>query len=227
MVMRSVIPGIWNPLAYVGGGGLALQWYAREFSNHQERGDSPGEFDDELFASAGEAPAGCDGLLFSPHLGGRVCPAGPEMRGAWIGFSWAHTRKHFFRAILESVGYEYAWYLRILRELAPELNLLEARVIGGGAKSEIWNQIKSDILSVPYAQLGRKECATWGSAMIAGKASGLISDLAATATALAPLGGKVFSPNPDLRATYDATLERYLCWQQRLKAGFEADDNRN
>ena len=69
------------------------------------------------------------------------------MRGAWIGFSWAHTRKHFFRAILESIGYEYAWYLRILRGLSPELNLVDARVIGGGAKSETWNQIKSDILS--------------------------------------------------------------------------------
>ena len=31
------------------------------------------------------------------------------------------------RAILESVAYEYAWYLRILRELAPELALVEAR----------------------------------------------------------------------------------------------------
>ena len=227
IVMRSVIPGIWNPLAYVGGGGLALQWYGREFSNNQNRGGSPDDFYDELFASASEAPAGCDGLLFSPHLGGRICPAGPEMRGAWIGFSWAHTRNHFFRAILESIGYEYAWYLRILRGLSPELNLVEARVIGGGAKSETWNQIKSDILSVPYAQLAREECATWGSAMIAGKASGLITDLAGTATDLASLAGKVSSPNSALRAIYDAALENYLCWQQRLKTGFETYDKRN
>ena len=39
MVMRSVVPGIWNPLAYVGGGGLALGWYGREFSEH--RGTQP------------------------------------------------------------------------------------------------------------------------------------------------------------------------------------------
>ena len=65
------------------------------------------------------------------------------MRGAWIGFSWGHTRKHFIRAVLESIGYEYAWYLRILRGLAPQLDLIGARVIGGGAKSEAWNQIKA------------------------------------------------------------------------------------
>jgi len=129
--------------------------------------------------------------------------------------------------MLESIGYEYAWYLRILRELAPELNLIGARVIGGGAKSEAWNQIKADILSVSYQQLALKECATWGSALIAGKASGVIPDLAEMATALVPLSGKLVSPNPALRATYDAALERYLCWQTKLRTGFEAYDQPN
>jgi xylulokinase len=227
IVMRSVVPGIWNPLAYVSGGGLALGWYAREFSINNGPIVDFDESYEELIASATGAPPGCDGLLFSPHLGGRTCPATPRMRGAWIGFSWGHTRRHFFRAILESIGYEYAWYLRILRELAPELNLIGTRVIGGGAKSEAWNQIKADILSVSYQQLALKECATWGSALIAGKACGVISDLAEVATALVPLSGKLVSPNPALRATYDGALERYLCWQTKLKTGFEAYDQPN
>jgi xylulokinase len=206
---------------------LALKWYGQKFSNHPERGAGWDESYDELFASALKAPPGCDGLLFSPHLGGRVCPAAPEMRGAWIGFSWGHTREHFFRAIVESIGYEYAWYLRILRRLAPELSLIGARVIGGGARSEAWNQIKADILSVPYQQLARKECATWGSALVAGKASGVITDIAEAAAATAPLEGMVLSPNPGLRATYDAAVERYLHWQEMLKSGFENYDQSN
>jgi xylulokinase len=227
IVMRSVVPGIWNPLAYVGGGGLALGWHEREFSANQEDAESSDGSYDELIASAVEAPPGCDGLLFCPHLGGRVCPSAPRMRGAWIGFSWGHGRKHFSRAILESIGYEYAWYLRILRELAPDLNLLGVRVIGGGAQSEAWNQIKSDILSVSYERLAHKECATWGSALIAGKAAGLIPELAEAATALAPLTGKVLTPNPSLRGTYDTALQRYLHWQANLQTGFEAHDGRN
>ena len=227
--MRSVVSGVWNPLAYVSGGGLALAWYGREFRKgceHRDDDDSD-ELYDELIASALQAPPACDGLLFSPHLSGRVCPAAPQMRGAWLGFSWTHTRRHFSRAILESVGYEYAWYLRILRELVSDLKVSRARAIGGGAKSEAWNQIKSDILSVPYEPLSCNECATWGSALIAGKACGLIADLAEAATFLAPVAGKVVSPNPALRGTYDAALERYLCWQERLKAGFEAYDQSN
>jgi xylulokinase len=227
MVMRSVVPGIWNPLAYVGGGGLAPDWFGRLFSDCHPEGVASDEAYAELFAQAMDVPAGCDGLQFSPHLGGRVCPAAPEMRGAWIGFSWTHTRKHFFRAILESIGYEYAGYLRILRELAPELKLVEARVIGGGARSQTWNQIKADILSIPYVQLPRGECATWGSALIAGKASGLISNLAEAATDLAPRAEMILSPNPAPRATYDASFEQYLEWQSKLKAGFENHEKDN
>ena len=61
------------------------------------------------------------------------------MRGAWVGTSWSHSQAHFARSILESVAYEYAYYLKILLELLPELKLVEARVVGGGARSGVWN----------------------------------------------------------------------------------------
>ena len=89
IVMRSVVPGVWNPLAYVGGGGLAVQWFGRSFAADGSKAGGA----DEFFAAVTDAPPACDGLLFSPHLGGRVCPAAPGMRGAWLGFSWGHTRK--------------------------------------------------------------------------------------------------------------------------------------
>ena len=69
LVMRSVIPGVWNPLAYIGGGGLALRWFRDQFSG--------GDYD-AMFQEANQAPAGCDDLLFSPHLGGRVCLPPPR-----------------------------------------------------------------------------------------------------------------------------------------------------
>lgn len=185
LTMRSVIPGLWHPLAYIAGGGIALRWFRDQFYN-TERGRPllPG---DNLYAAmirtAAAVPPGADGLFFSPHLGGRICPAAPEMRGAWIGFSWGHTQAHFFRAVLESVAYEYATYLRILQDLIPEFSLLEARAVGGGSKSAAWNQLKADILQVPYRRLQRTELGTWGAALIAGKAVGVFDDLRAAAAA--------------------------------------------
>ncbi len=114
LTMRSVIPGLWNPLAYIAGGGQALRWFRDEFELEAVAGKDPDAAYAAMIAEAMDVPPGADGLFFSPHLGGRICPATPEMRGAWLGFSWGHSRAHFFRAVLESVAYEYAWYLSIL-----------------------------------------------------------------------------------------------------------------
>ena len=196
LTMRSVIPGLWNPLAYIGGGGIALRWFRDQFFNttHGKVIPTSEELYPEMISLAETVAPGSEGLFFSPHLGGRICPSSPEMRGAWVGVSWSHSQAHFARAILESVAYEYAYYLKILMELLPELKLVEARVVGGGARSGVWNQIKADVLNVPYQRLKGNEFGAWGAAMIAGKAAGLINDLAAHAEANRPAERKSFLP---------------------------------
>lgn len=220
LTMRSVVPGLWNPLAYVAGGGQALNWFGERFgapmSGVVEGDGGVGASLGALLEQAAEAPPGADGLFFSPHLGGRVCPATPEMRGAWLGFSWSHRPEHFLRAILESVAFEYAYYLTILREYIPDLALSEARVIGGGARSALWNQIKADVLGVPFQRLQRSEFGTWGSAMIAGKAVGIYDDLAAVAAEHAQPAGEPFYPNERRHALYQPLVQRYIEIQQEL-----------
>ena len=222
LTMRSVIPNLWNPLAYIGGGGQALRWYRDNFYNHS-RGTTL-ELEEDLYpeviALARRAPAGCDGLFFSPHIGGRICPSTPEMRGAWIGFSWSHSQAHFARAILESIAYEYAYYLSILRNALPNLALFEARVIGGGARSTDWNQMKADILEVPYRRLQRSEFGTWGSAMLAGKAVGVFDDLAEVATQFADPSAKVLMPRSERSEIYRPTVKKYIALQSILAETF-------
>jgi xylulokinase len=164
---------------------------------------------------------GSDGLFFSPHLGGRICPATPEMRGAWLGFSWGHTQAHFARSVLESVAYEYAYYLGILRDLIPGLNLFEARVVGGGARSPSWNQIKADVLNVPYQPLKGNEFGSWGSAMIAGKAAGVFDDLAEVAYTHAIPAGELLQPDQEAVAAYQPLVKEYIYWQAVLGETFK------
>lgn len=232
LTMRSVIPGLWHPLAYIAGGGQALKWF-REFTNDERRATNDelradsDELPDrrsslvarryeEMIAEAAAVPPGAEGLFFSPHLGGRICPATPEMRGAWLGFSWGHTRAHFFRAVLESIAYEYAWYLRILREYIPNLELTEARAVGGGARSDVWNGLKADVLGVPYQRLGRSEFGAWGAAMVAGKAVGLYDDLAAVAAAHARPAGPPMQPSAERHEIYRPLVDRYIRLQEQL-----------
>ncbi len=223
ITMRSVVPGLWNPLAYIAGGGLALRWFRDTFFNAL-RGQSQASSDDlydQMTELADRAPVGSEGLIFSPHLGGRICPAAPQMRGAWLGFSWGHTQAHFFRAVLESVAYEYSYYLNILKELVPDLKLTEARVIGGGARSTRWNQIKAHVLGVPYVRLARSEFATWGCALIAGYAVGLFDDLASQAASTTLPEGQPALPDPRITEQYRPYVEKYISWQEILKEGYE------
>jgi xylulokinase len=225
LTMRSVIPGLWHPLAYIAGGGLALRWFRDEFFNKTQ--GRPLERSSDLYEAlttlAATAPAGSDGLFFSPHLGGRICPSTPEMRGAWLGFSWGHTQAHFARAILEGVAYEYAYYLDILRRLVPNLELIEARVVGGGAASPLWNQIKADVLGVPYQPLQGSEFGTWGSAMIAGKAAGIFDDLSAVASRASRPAGAAVQPDPANAIMYRACVKQHVAWQVLLNEGFKGE----
>jgi xylulokinase len=223
VVSRSVLPDLWMPLAYVAGGGLCLRWFRDTFvpdvaAEAASRGISAYGLLDDLAASL---PPGSDRLWFVPHLGGRTLPSQPAVRGTWSGFSWSHTRAQFYRAILESVAYEYQSYLAILRELLPGVEFTEAVVIGGGAHSPLWNQIKADVLGVRYVGLDRSELATWGAAMIAGRAVGLIDSLAQTARSHARRVGGV-DPDPARHAAYALMADQYRRLVGAMEPVFDA-----
>ena len=208
LTMHSVIPGLWNPLAYIGGGGIALRWL-RDNIYHADHDSALDQYD-KMTTLAADVPPGSDGLLFSPHFGGRICPSNPEMRGAWVGLSWSHNQAHLIRSMLESVALEYAYYLGIMRELLPDQNFFEARGMGGGSKSPVWNQIKADVLNVNYYRLQGNEFGTWGAAMIAGKAAGLIDDLALHAAEHARLSPDPHLADPEVHAIYKPMIKNYI-----------------
>lgn len=218
LTMKSVIPGLWNPLAYIGGGGIALRWFRDQFYNTLRGKTQPDDESlyTEMIEKAAEISPGSDGLLFSPHLGGRICPSSPQMRGAWVGASWSHQQAHFFRAILESIAYEYAYYLGILKELLPDIEFVETRAVGGGARSDIWNQIKADVLGVPYQRLTGNEFGTWGAAMIAGKAAGVINDLAEHAARTSLVNREPVRPDCQRHQYYQSFVARYIHMQSML-----------
>jgi xylulokinase len=223
LTMRSILPGLWHPLAYIAGGGLALRWFRDQFYNFSrgQAGTLESDLYDEMIRSVEEIAPGCEGLFFSPHLGGRVCPANPEMRGAWVGFSWGHRQAHMMRSILESVAFEYAYYLRILRESIPALDLFEARAVGGGARSRIWNQIKADVLGVPYQRLQREEFGTWGAALVAGKAAGVIDNLAESASQAAEREEEPCYPNQQANAVYSGLVDRFIHFENQMSQYFK------
>lgn len=211
MCSRSAIDGLWNPIAFINGGGLCLRWFRDEISDlgrneAEKQGRDPYDI---LNDRASKVSPGSDGLLFIPHLGGRVLPAQPSLRGCWVGFSWGYTKIHLYRAILESIAYEYYFYLKIMKELYLEIQFKEVRALGGGARSSLWNQIKADVLNIPYVRVTQKEPAILGAALIAGHAVGLFPDLAASAQKFVQVESRI-EPRKEYHEFYQHYAEAYI-----------------
>jgi len=201
IVMHGAVQGQWVSLSYLSAGSL-LAWVGETLWE----GETP-DFD-QLAEVARAAPAGSDGLIFVPHVDGRLLPSRPQMRGAWTGLTRHHSRPHLVRSVLEGVAYEYAEYLRVLRELHPQLDLREVRVVGGGARSDTWNAIKASALGVPYARLARGEFSCWGAALVAGRAVGLFDDLAEAASRATTVEAR-FEPDAADHEVYTRQAARY------------------
>lgn len=136
-------------------GAAALDWYRRTYT--------PQMSFEELVQLAAEVPPGAEGLqaLPCPHH----CP-GLE------GFTGRRSEQgpgHYVRAILESVTESLAGCVAALPSDQPIRRILAT---GGGAKSDLWLQIKADRLGTTFVRPNCLEPACRGAAMIAAAATG-------------------------------------------------------
>ncbi len=215
--------GAWYSMMYINGGGLTHRWFAEQFAAAagEAAAAAGGAPFAALDAAAEQVAAGSDGLLCVPHLMGRACPNEPDVRGAWVGFTWTHGRAHFYRALLESVAYEYALACRALRAAAPDLALEEVRVTGGGSASGLWNRIKADVLGLPYVRLAVPDASTLGSAILAGHGVGLMPDMAVVAGSAARPGTR-YLPGDTAHQRYGACVDAYGNALRRLGGAYTA-----
>ncbi|MBM4044377.1 MAG: hypothetical protein FJ279_04620 [Planctomycetes bacterium] len=187
--------------------GMTFKWF-RDVFGEPEKARKDADAYDLLTKLAANVPPGSDGLLMLPHLTGSSCPVfNPAARGAFIGISLSHTRGHFVRAVLESV----AFMLREIVELVLELGVPVERVrsMGGGAKSDLWLQMKADALQKPVEVPECTETASLGAAILAGVGAGLFQSLE-DGVARASKIARRFEPNPKMAQTYHDAYKGYL-----------------
>lgn len=83
-----------------------------------------------------------------------------------------HGKPEMACAVLEGVAFGLRQILDALHEQVPDIQAL--RLIGGGGKSLLWQQILADCLGLPIHTLELKgEAASWGAAVAAGVGVGL------------------------------------------------------
>ncbi len=177
-----------NPGWLAGG---AVRWAARLV----------GASDDAAFDRlAASAPPGADGVTFIPALAGAMTPAWrPHARGTLHGLVASHGPEHVARAVLEGLAFASRDVVDRLEGLG--LDTRDVIVLGGGAASATWNQIRADALARPQHVSARTDTSAIGAAMIAAVAAGAHPDLVAAAAHAPPIA-TIVTPGEPLDAAY-------------------------
>ena len=160
--------------SFIPAGGLSLRWFRDNVCNR----NNDESFYEEMNKMAEKTPIGADFSLFFPFLQGRSSPAWPNASAAWLGLYGSNNRATLWRTLLESIAFEYLFYVTILRSVGIELKKVVGT--GGGSKGRFWNQIKADILNAPYVTLERTEGAVLANALLAAYGVGDIKDIRKT-----------------------------------------------
>ncbi|MEN4042885.1 MAG: FGGY family carbohydrate kinase [Anaerolineaceae bacterium] len=167
-------------------------------------------------AAAKSVPAGSEGLVFLPYLSGERAPLwDADARGAFIGLTFQHDRRHCSRAVYESIGFAIRHILEISEGAAGQ-KAGELIVCGSGSRSAFWNQIKADILQRPVIPTVVSETGCLGAAMLASVGIGLYQDLKAACSSMVVFRDRLI-PDVRLAEVYEQGYRAYRSFYPALK----------
>lgn len=198
-----VMPEMFYTIAATNSCASAHRWLRDTF--FLRPGDDGGAVYAEMDRAAAQVMPGAEGLFFHPYLNGERSPHwDPLLRAEFAGIGFNHGPGHFVRALYEGVSYSLRDCLEALRTLG--LDFRTARLIGGGAKSAVWQQIAADVLDVEI-EVPNSGDASFGAALIAGVGAGVFGSEIQAASAIG-VRTRV-APDPDRSARYAQGYEIY------------------
>jgi xylulokinase len=183
------------------GGVFTVGWYVEKFASDL-RGNPLGVIPEEMLEiAAAKVPPGCLGLMLVPYWNNVMNPYwDPAATGIMIGWTGAHGREHFYRAIMEGIAFE--------QKLAGDGVMAAMRqpfseyVAMGGAVSKLWCQIVADVTGVPVLRSTTAEATCLGAGMLAAAAAGWYPSALEAARGMSATGDR-FTPRPEMQTFYE------------------------
>ena len=179
-------------------GGDSLHWW----------GGVIGRDIEGVLALASQADRNGRPILFLPHLEGERAPLwDAHLRGAFIGLDRRASGPDHALAVMEGVALSGRMLCEACDAAAGEAppRLYHA---GGGARSDLWAQIKADCLGRPLDRMACLDVGCLGAAIMAAVGVGAHPSLAKAASAMTRVE-RSFEPDPRMRARYDAMYDAY------------------
>jgi xylulokinase len=219
MNLHHSMPG-WVTFGICDSGGGSLKWFKDAFCQAEQAiaaqsGESAYHLLDE---QAARIAPGAEGLLFYPYLLGERTLGSPYSRGVFFGLTQRSGKGALARAIMEGISFEMLRTLEIARQSGMPVD--QIRLVGGGAQSPLWNQIKANIYQLPVAVLKTFEGGTLGAAILAGVAGGVFPNEASAADQVVHID-HVLQPDASQADVYHRLFEVYKDLHDRMIDPFE------
>lgn len=205
-VYQHTYPGLYVVMTLNQSGGFILRWFRDTFCQSEVEESAQTEKDayDLLLRDVPNKPSP---IMMLPHFSGSGTPTFDTLsKGAVVGLTFATNKQDFTKAILDALTLDLRLNLEILKDGGIAID--ELRAIGGGAKSELWLQLKADVTGIRVAAPEVTEAAGMGAAVLAGAAAGLFDDPAEVVHSYLKIK-KVYEPDPVNKALFDERFELY------------------
>jgi xylulokinase len=219
MNLHHAIPG-WISFGISDSGGGALKWFKDKLcqSEVREAQESGSDVYNILNPLAEKIEEGSEGLLFFPYLMGERSMGSPFARGVFFGLTPRTEKGTMLRAIMEGVTFELRRTLEIVEEQGNSVS--EVYTIGGGARSNLWSQIKANIYQKPVYTFQASEGGILGAAILAAVGVGIYTDVSSAAERCLHVDSE-FRPNPSKSTRYDFLYHLYKDIHDRLQVPFD------
>ena len=187
--------------------GEAISWWTRRVLGAQDFGTLDGGIDAAMRLRSK--------VLFYPHINGdKTIYADPTLRGAFLGLGSENGPAELYYAVIEGLCFAFR---QLLEEMGLDLRSHGVmKVVGGGAKSDLWLQTLADVLDVRVERLGGNIGPGFGAALLACAADhpgATLGRLTASSLQIE----RAFAPEPELTDALQAKYRKYLRIHDALK----------
>jgi xylulokinase len=222
IAMAHALPGMHLLLGAMVSSGGCLRWFRDQLGAPEVQAATQHGTDafDLLTQQAARVGPGSEGVIFLPYMMGERSPLWhANARGVFFGMSLATSKGALVRSILEGAAFALRHNVEVAARAGAEVR--EMRSVGGCSRSDVWNQIKADVLGMPVLIPRASVGSPYGAAILAGMGAGAFPDVRRSLAEMVHLDRR-FEPNPANHERYTRSYRVYRDIYDHLKGDFDS-----
>ena len=202
----NAIKNTYVMLPIVESGGISLEWFKNNFADRLSFKQMDLEVKN-IIPRSGDP-------VFLPYIVGVNSPEyNPDAKGVFYGLSVSHNNLYLAKAVMEGICFILKKNLKYLEQI----DIKSEKIIssGGGSNSEVWNQMKADVLDMEVMVMESKEAASLGSAILGAVDMGFFSSLEKAVRKVVRVK-TIYQPHNQNKSYYEKQYELFLDIYDRL-----------